>query len=186
VLFEWWIRNIREVFCTHVQCLIMSSTNDGSYLVSCSIYQLKSVSAPHDIQIGIKYRPALQQPVNCFPLISYRTERSERESDGLCSSCVGFKIAQSLPSFRSGCFNVVMFEQRKTLWKYKVNVLHLQQFECTYVSRSIFNLYSLICGSVYRPNWAKKIPKGEMQDEVQHFSENKLEQFARNGDASYM
>jgi hypothetical protein len=27
---------------------------------------------------------------------------------------------------------------------------------------------------------------GEMQDEVEHFNENKMEQLARNGDASYM
>jgi hypothetical protein len=30
------------------------------------------------------------------------------------------------------------------------------------------------------------MPKGEMQDEVEHFTESKLQQFARNGDASYM
>jgi len=32
----------------------------------------------------------------------------------------------------------------------------------------------------------KKIPKGEIQEEVEHFTENKVEQFARSGDASYM
>jgi hypothetical protein len=32
----------------------------------------------------------------------------------------------------------------------------------------------------------KKIPKGEMQEEVEHFTENKVEQFAWSGDASYM
>jgi hypothetical protein len=30
------------------------------------------------------------------------------------------------------------------------------------------------------------MPKGEMQDEVEHFTEKKVEQFSRNGDVSYM
>ena len=30
------------------------------------------------------------------------------------------------------------------------------------------------------------MPKGETQDEVEHFTENKLQQFVRNGDDSYM
>ena len=30
------------------------------------------------------------------------------------------------------------------------------------------------------------MPKGEIQDEVEHFTENKFEQFARNDDVCYM
>jgi len=139
---QGWIQNIRVVFCTCVQCLIMFSTNDASNLTVCPVYQFKTISAVHDIQIGIGYHPTFQLPVHWFPVISYRTKRHECESDWSCSSCAGFKIAQNLTSFRSVCFNAVMFKQRKAVWKYevkqrealwkwKVSVLKFTSSKCT-------------------------------------------------------